>query len=63
MRYHKTTTTTTQRKPRSLSRTQTGFSLLELLISMAITVIAVIAAVGLMTKFARTVGAFTEVST
>ena len=52
-----------QRKPRSLSRTQTGFSLLELLISMAITVIAVIAAVGLMTKFARTVGAFTEVST
>ena len=63
MRYHKTTTTTTQRKPHSLSRTQTGFSLLELLISMAITVIAVIAAVGLMTKFARTVGAFTEVST
>jgi prepilin-type N-terminal cleavage/methylation domain-containing protein len=41
---------------------QAGFSLIELLISMAITVIAVLAAVGLMTKFARTVGAFTEVS-
>ena len=40
-----------------------GFSLLELLISMAITAIAVLAAVGLMSKFARTVGAFTEVST
>ena len=52
-----------KRNPRSISRTQTGFSLLELLISMAITVIAVVAAVGLMTKFARAVGAFTEVST
>lgn len=56
-----------KRNPRSLShalgRNQTGFSLLELLISMAITVIAVIAAVGLMTKFASTVGALTEVST
>src|SRR5437762_11709053 len=63
MRYHKPNSAAIQRNPRSLSRTQTGFSLLELLISMAITVIAVIAAVGLMTKFARTVGAFTEVST
>src|SRR6266705_135804 len=63
MRYHKTNSAAIQRNPRPLSRTQTGFSLLELLISMAITVIAVIAAVGLMTKFARTVGAFTEVST
>jgi prepilin-type N-terminal cleavage/methylation domain-containing protein len=44
-------------------RHHAGFSLLELLITMAITAIAVLAAVGLMTKFARTAGAFTEVST
>jgi type II secretory pathway pseudopilin PulG len=42
---------------------QTGFSLVELLISMALTVIAVLAAIGLMTKFSRSVAAFTEVST
>ena len=42
---------------------QAGFSLVELLISMALTVIAVLAAVGLMTKFSRSVAAFTEVST
>ena len=39
-----------------------GFSLLELLISMAVTVIAVLAALGLITKFARSAAAFTEVS-
>ena len=39
-----------------------GFSLVELLISMALTVIAVLAAVGLLTKFSRSVAAFTEVS-
>src|SRR6185369_2225475 len=41
---------------------QRGFSLVELLISMALTVIAVLAAVGLITKFSRSVAAFTEVS-
>jgi prepilin-type N-terminal cleavage/methylation domain-containing protein len=41
---------------------QAGFSLVELLISMAVTVIAVLAAVGLITKFSRSVAAFTEVS-
>jgi len=41
---------------------QTGFSLVELLISMALTVIAVLAAIGLITKFSRSVAAFTEVS-
>lgn len=41
---------------------QAGFSLVELLISMALTVIAVLAAVGLITKFSRSVAAFTEVS-
>ena len=45
------------------NRHQSGFSLVELLISMALTVIAVLAAVGLMTKFSRSVAAFTEVST
>jgi len=39
-----------------------GFSLLELLISMAVTVVAVLAAVGLITKFARSAASFTEVS-
>ena len=39
-----------------------GFSLVELLISMALTVIAVLAAVGLLTKFSRSVAAVTEVS-
>jgi len=39
-----------------------GFSLLELLISMAVTVVAVLAALGLITKFARSAAAFTEVS-
>lgn len=39
-----------------------GFSLVELLISMALTVIAVLAAVGLLTKFSRSVAAFAEVS-
>jgi len=48
---------------RPLIKQHAGFSLLELLISMAITAVAVLAAVGLMSKFARTVGAFTEVST
>src|SRR5690348_15137721 len=42
---------------------EAGFSLVELLISMALTVIAVLAAVGLITKFSRSVAAFTEVST
>lgn len=41
---------------------QRGFSLVELLISMALTVIAVLAAVSLITKFSRSVAAFTEVS-
>ncbi len=41
---------------------QAGFSLVELLISMAVTVVAVLAAVGLITKFSRSVAAFTEVS-
>lgn len=41
---------------------QRGFSLVELLISMTLTVIAVLAAVGLITKFSRSVAAFTEIS-
>src|SRR5713226_7502603 len=41
---------------------QTGFTLLELLISMAISVIALTAALLLMTKFARNVGAYSEVA-
>lgn len=45
------------------TRLNSGFSLLELLISMAITVVAVLAAVGLITKFARSAAAFTELST
>jgi len=44
-------------------RQQEGFSLLELLIAMAIAIIAVVAAVGMMTKFARSAAAFAEVST
>lgn len=40
-----------------------GFSLLELLISMAVTVVAVLAALGLISKLARTTAAFTEVNT
>lgn len=44
------------------TRHNSGFSLLELLISMAVTVIAVLAALGLITKFARSAAAFTEVS-
>lgn len=64
MRNQSNNTATAQRYKRThLSKTQNGFSLLELLISMAITVIAIVAAVGLMTKFARSAGAFTEVST
>ena len=43
-------------------KNHSGFSLVELLISMALTVIAVLAAVGLLTKFSRSVAAFTEVS-
>jgi prepilin-type N-terminal cleavage/methylation domain-containing protein len=44
-------------------RVNSGFSLLELLISMAVTVVAVLAAVGLITKFARSAAAFAELST
>lgn len=44
-------------------RLNSGFSLLELLISMAVTVVAVLAAVGLITKFARSAAAFAELST
>ena len=44
-------------------RTQSGFSLVELLVAMALTLLATLAAVLLMTKFAKTVGAYTEVST
>lgn len=43
-------------------RHQSGFTLLEMLISMAISVIALSAAVLLMTKFARSVGAYSEVA-
>src|SRR5689334_1440637 len=39
-----------------------GFSLVELLISMAVTIVGVLAAVGLITKFARATASFTEVS-
>jgi prepilin-type N-terminal cleavage/methylation domain-containing protein len=42
---------------------QAGFSLLELLIAMAISVIAITAGLAVMTKFTRTVSAYTEVST
>src|ERR1700694_928551 len=42
---------------------QAGFSLIEMLIGMAITGVAVTAAVLLLTKFARTAGAYGEVST
>ena len=42
---------------------QAGFSLIEMLIGMAITAVAVTAAVLLLTKFARTAGAYGEVST
>ncbi|HEX7294705.1 MAG TPA: prepilin-type N-terminal cleavage/methylation domain-containing protein, partial [Pyrinomonadaceae bacterium] len=48
---------------RQTTRLNSGFSLLELLISMALTVVAVLAAVGLITKFARSAAAFTELST
>ena len=48
---------------RQTTRLNSGFSLLELLISMAVTVVAVLAAVGLITKFARSAAAFTELST
>ena len=42
---------------------QKGYSLIELLIAMAISVLATTAAVLLITKFARTAGAYAEVST
>jgi len=42
---------------------QRGFTLVELLVSMALSLIAIVAAVLLVTKFARTVGAYTEVTT
>lgn len=42
---------------------QRGFSLIELLVAMAITIVAIAAAVLLITKFARTAGAYGEVST
>ena len=45
------------------SSLQRGFSLIELLVAMAITIVAVAAAVLLITKFARTAGAYGEVST
>src|SRR6185295_7309010 len=51
------------RNMKQTTRLNSGFSLLELLISMAITVVAVLAAVGLITKFARSAAAFTELST
>lgn len=44
-------------------RRQHGHSLIELLIAMAVSVIAITAAVLLMTKFARTAGTYTEAST
>ena len=48
---------------RQITKHNRGFSLLELLISMAVTVVAVLAAVALITKFARSTAAFTELST
>ena len=48
---------------RQITKHDSGFSLLELLISMAVTVVAVLAAIGLITKFARSAAAFTELST
>lgn len=47
---------------RQIPKHYSGFSLLELLISMAVTVVAVLAAVALITKFARSAAAFTELS-
>ena len=47
---------------KKITKHHSGFSLLELLISMAVTVVAVLAALGLITKFARSAAAFTEVS-
>src|SRR6266849_3145778 len=44
------------------SSSQLGFSLIELLVAMAITVVAIAAAVLLIAKFARTAGAYGEVS-
>lgn len=43
--------------------TQLGFSLIELLIAMAVSLLATTSAVLLMTKFARTAGAYAEAST
>src|SRR5437764_1239079 len=45
------------------SLNQRGYSLLELLIAMAVSVVAIAATVLLITKFARTAGAYAEVST
>lgn len=47
---------------RAKTRHNFGFSLVELLISMAVTIVGVLAAVGLITKFARATASFTEVS-
>ena len=47
---------------RGIYKHNCGFSLLELLLSMAVTIVGVLAAVGLITKFARAAASFTEVS-
>src|SRR5436305_9812993 len=46
----------------AITKHNCGFSLVELLISMAVTIVAVLAAVGLITKFAHATASFSEVS-